>query len=94
MPVERAVEAISELFLVTSSVRCFERLLTVVGLSRSGPVISQCLMWGIRLLTSLPSWGACSAARITTRVSTPPRSTIAIRTVARVAGPRAEAAPA
>ena len=63
-PVERAVEAMAELFLVTWLVMCLDRLLTVVGFSRRGPVISQCLTWGIRLLISLPSCGACSAARI------------------------------
>ena len=58
LPVDSAVEAMAELFLLTSLLKVFERLLTVVGLRRSGPVISQCLTWGIRLLISLPSCGA------------------------------------
>ena len=58
LPVDTAVEAMAELLLVTSLVMVLPRLLTVVGLRRSGPVISQCLTWGTRLLISLPSCGA------------------------------------
>ena len=88
LPVDTAVEAMAELLLVTSLVMVLPRLLTVVGLRRSGPVISQCLTWGTRLLISLPSCGAWLAARITTTVMRPPTRRIAARTVVTVASHR------
>src|SRR5258708_1200381 len=42
----------AELFLLMALVKVLERLLTVVGLSWRGPVITQCLICGIRLLIS------------------------------------------